>query len=1205
LHERLSGLISPVTLSALFIFRESRSLVLFQSDRMKGPGQRGCKMPSQLFRDQDAGALLKVLLNELEDIGIATWSAEGRITFLNQGCRRLMQLPGGARVGASIAALWRSPCAAFEEDLQCFRNGRRRADSCARELRLSRDGDDYWLRLQVRPFPKGHGRDTAYLLLARDVTAERAQVRPGEKIGVSPKVNLEGAGGLPDTLENLRRYERMVSSSRDALVLVSRDHRYLAVNQAYLELWGKVRGEVIGRHISEIVGESFYKRISFPAFERCLRGETFSFTSQYVNYPSGGRYIEATHNPYRDDRGVICGILMTLRDVTQRHLAELALQESEAKFRAIFDYAPVGVGILDEQDGRVLDINLDAAAMLGYSREEILQLRPWDVTEGLTPEDFFARWARIRERGRVRFESTHIKKDGSKLHVLINAIATSLQGRCVLIMTLVDITRQKLLESRLREHEHQYRSLVESTSAILFTADPRNFRFTFVSPEAEKLLGYPLRQWLEEPNFWTSHMHPEDRVWAPKYCIGATRKKRDHCCDYRMLAADGDEVWLHNCVSVVMEEERGESLVGVMVDISEQKRAEAERWRLSEIVEQSADAILLTDTDFHITYINEAFHELYGYTLGELRGARPEVFNAEADAREISAQVYAALRAGERVFREMVNRRKDGSLFTCQHTISPLRDVGGGIIAYMSSQRDVSQRVQAERALRQSEEKYRQIVETAQEGIWVLDAQDRTTFVNSSMARMLGYTEEEMLEQPLFDFMDASVRGEAENRLREYHHGRSSVFEFRLRDKEGRDVWTSVSANPLFDERGYVGVIAMIDDISEARSLRDALIRSQKMEAVGQLTGGIAHDFNNILGSILGFTELAQERFGGGNNKLREYLRQIEIAGGRARDLIRKLLIFSRGENINAAKSVSLGGVVQEVLGMLEPMLPAMVEIRTEMPQESLFVTIDPLHVQQLLMNLCINARDAIDGPGVITVTLSRRQIESELCSICGEPIQGEWVSLRVSDTGHGIPEELKGDIFQPFITSKEVGEGSGMGLAVVRGIVHSYGGHLRVESVASRGASFEILLLPCGPAEPKEEGGKVGHGTVIDLKGKSVLLVDDEPQIRAYFETVFSSLGAEVVCCGNGAQALGRFAMASGAFDLVVSDQTMPGMSGRELAQQLHLLGSKVPVILCSGYSEIVEPEEARLLNIVAQLQKPVSKASLLSMVESALQGA
>lgn len=1168
-------------------------------------------MPSQMFRDQNAGALLKALLGELDDIGIATWNVEGKITFLSQSCKRLMQLRGGARVGASIATLWRSPCAEFEEDLRRFRDGRR-AGSCARELRLSRDGEDYWLRLQVRSLSQGHGRETVYLLLVRDVTAKWTQAHSAEKIGdpavalsPPPKKDLEWAGGLPDPLENLRRYERMVSSSRDALVLLGRDHRYLAVNQAYLDLWRKERGEVVGHHISLVVGERFYKQISLPAFERCLKGEAFSFTCQYVDYPSGGRYIEATHTPYRDDQGVICGILMTLRDVTQRHLAELALQESEAKFRAIFDYAPVGMGILDEQDGRLLDINLDGAALLGYSREEILQLRPWDVTEGLTPKDFFASWTRIRKRGRVRFESTHvIKKDGSRLHVLINAISTSLQGRCVLIMTVVDITRQKLLESRLREHEHQYRSLVESTSAILFTADPGSFRFTFVSPEAEKLLGYPLRQWLEEPGFWASHMHPEDRVWAPKYCIGATRKKRDHCCDYRMLAADGGEVWLHNCVSLVMEGGQVESLVGVMVDISEQKRAEAERWRLSEIVEQSADAILLTDTDFHITYINEAFHELYGYTLRELRGARPEVFNAEADAREISTQIYAALRAGERVFRELVNRRKDGSLFTCQHTISPLRDVGGGIIAYMSSQRDVSQRVQAERALRQSEEKYRQIVETAQEGIWVLDAQDCTTFVNSSMARMLGYTETGMLGKPLFDFMDGSVRGEAENRLREYRHGRSSVFEFRLRDQEGHDVWTSVSANPLFDERGYVGVIAMIDDISEARSLREALIRSQKMEAVGQLTGGIAHDFNNILGSILGFTELAQERFGGGHDKLREYLRQIEIAGGRARDLIRKLLIFSRGENINAAKPVSLAGVVQEVLGMLEPMLPAMVEIRTEMPREPLFVTIDPLHVQQLLMNLCINARDAIDGAGVITVTLSLRQSESELCSICGEPIQGEWVSLRVSDTGHGILEELKGDIFQPFITSKEVGEGSGMGLAVVRGIVRSYGGHLRVESVASRGASFEILLQPCGAAEPREEGGKASRGDSIDLMGRSILLVDDEPQIRVYFETVFTGLGAEVVCCSNGAQALGRFAMASGAFDLVVSDQTMPGMSGRELAQQLHLLGSEVPVILCSGYSEIMEPEEARLLNIVAQLQKPVSKAALLAMVETALQG-
>jgi PAS domain S-box-containing protein len=1135
---------------------------------------------------------------------------------------------------------------------------------------------------------------------------------------------------LVEEREGLRQYELMTQATEDGLALIDRQQIYLAVNHLYLDVYGLAREEIVGKSVRELLGETAYHGTVKTMLDTALAGQDVHYESWFDYAQKGRRRMEITYSPYRDEAGEVTGLLVTSHDITDRYLAEHALQESEAKFRAIFEHAPVGVGILDETDGHVIDINTDGAQMLGYERDEIMHLKPWDVTEGLTPEEFLSRWQKMRQKGRVRFESTHIKKDGTRIQVLIHANSMTLQGRPVQLMTVVDISHQKQLEARLREQEEQYRSLVESTGAILFSADPETFEFTFVSQEAESLLGYPLQRWTEEPDFWVSHMHPEDRSWAPAFCKESTRKQQDHSFDYRMLAADGHIVWLHDVTSVVMDEERVSSLVGVMVDISDHKRAEEERRRLAEIVEQTADAILLTDTEFHITYINEAFHRLYGYTPAELHGQKPEILNAEENAQEIHPQIYAALQAGERVYRELLNRRKDGSLFTCQHSISPLRNAAGEIIAYMSSQRDVSQRVAAERglrlseerwqfalegagegvwdwnietsqvffsrrwkamlgygeaeignrfdewerrmhpddlpdvnqrlknylsgeipdylsefrmlckgggykwilargevrewtpqgkplrmigthqditqrkdaenALRKSEERYRQIVETAQEGIWVIDDHAMTTFVNPSMARMLGYAEEEMPGRPLFDFMDEAARQQVELQLEERRQGISAVHDFRFRHKSGRDVWTSVSTNPLFDETGaYIGAMAMIDDISEARSLQDALISVQKMEAVGQLTGGIAHDFNNILGSILGFTELAQDRFGAQHDKLREYLRQIETAGGRARDLIRQLMIFSRGENTQAATSVPLTPLVQEIVRMLVPMLPAMVEIRTELPTTSPHVTIDPLHVQQILMNLCINARDAIDGAGVITISLTTRRIENEHCSICNQPLQGEWVSLRVSDTGRGIPTELQGEIFQPFVTSKGVGEGSGMGLAVVRGILRSYQAHLLVMSMPGRGASFEILLSPSQSGRMALEATQGTNKTTLSLQGRSILVVDDEPQILAYFDALFSELGAEVVCCGNGAQALGRFVQAAGKFDLVVSDEVMPGMNGSELAQQLRALGSEVPIILCSGYSERQSEVLAQALKIVAQLQKPVSKAALLALIE------
>ncbi|MCU7933842.1 MAG: PAS domain S-box protein [Candidatus Thiodiazotropha sp. (ex Dulcina madagascariensis)] len=1159
-------------------------------------------MSSRSFQDQDAGILLDVLLDELEGVGLIAWSSGGRITALSDSCRRLLQLPESVAVGEPVSMLRQTPCAPLMQALEEEGAG----SGMERELQLGSEVGSRCIQLKLRSVPASPDQTPAYMMLVRDITdAGKADVlaeQPSglfdmaaydvsdsqcakaglgkyvelldgifrqlpfavavldrerritkvssavyhllgysaeEMLGNTPRmfyadaeafeqagrqlyqnplgggviVDLSKKGGerikceiqesplqdqngvlqgyltaLGDVTERvryekeLRRYAEMVSASSDALVFIDRDYVYRAANDVYLELWQKKSDQVIGAHISEVVGKAFFEEVSAPHLARCFAGEPVHFDVTCVDYPGKRLYVEASHNPYRDEEGRITGVLITVRDITQRHLAEQALHESEKKFRAIFDNAPIGVGILDEKDGAILDLNATGKAMLGYARDELRQLRLRELVVNASAEWFDEQWRRIAAKGKARFESVLRTKGGSQLPVLVDASSMEIKGRRILISTLVDISRRKRLEEQLREQE---------------------------------------------------------------------------------------------------------------------------RWRLSEIVEQSVDAILLTDTEFRITYINEAFHKLYGYTLDDLRGKKPELLNGEANAEAIHPQIYQRLRAGRQVNRELLNRRKDGTLFVCQHQISPLKDDHGKVIAYMSSQRDVSERVEGEKALRLSEEKYRQIVETAHEGIWVIDAQGETQFVNPRMAVMLGHTEEEMLGRHLFSFMDEQDRAIAEKKLVARQQGESERHDFRFLRKNGSELWVSLTADPLYDDDGqYAGAMALVSDISEARRLQQALISTQKMEAVGQLTGGIAHDFNNILGSILGFTELAQDRFGGENEKLKEYLQQIEIAGGRARNLVRQLLIFSRGDTTASAKQVVLAPLIKEVLKMLRPMLPAMVEIRTELPQHSPSVRIDPLHVQQLLMNLCINARDAIEESGIITIGVSLCSGSGRSCSVCRQALQGEWVCIRVSDSGRGVPQALLEDIFQPFVTSKEVGEGSGMGLAVVRGIVETYGGHVLVESTPGQGSCFQILLPPIRESvtDQMESGRSAGDDEAFSLDGRKVLVVDDETQIQTYLDELLSNSGAEVDCCGTGVQALGRIAQASEAYDLVVSDQSMPGMSGAEFVQALRAMGCEVPVVLCSGYSKVITPQLLQDLRIAELLQKPVDGSALMTAVRRIL---
>ncbi len=1000
--------------------------------------------------------------------------------------------------------------------------------------------------------------------------------------------------------EELRKYEHMTMAAQDGLALVDRDHVYRAVNAYYSRQYGDATEAIVGKSVAWLLGDTLYGQVVKPLLERSFGGET-AHIERWVEYPcSGRRHVELTFSPYRDESGEITRVLVTTHDVTDNYLSQLALRESEERFRAIFDSTPIGVVILAAEDGSILDANPVALQMHGYERDEFLCLRPWEIVIGITPENYAAEWRRVTERRRSRFVEEHRRRDGSSLHVLADASCMQLNQRTAVIATLVDITHQKQLELRLRQQQSQYRMLVESSNAILFAADPQTLAFSFVSHEAENLLGYPVSAWTRDPGFWIDHLHPDDRVWAPEYCLEQVKAGKDRDMDYRMIAADGRVVWLHDLTSVIVEEGRVISLVGVMVDITASRQAEAERRRLSEMVRQSADAILLIDTDFCITYINEAFTRLYGYTPEDLRGQRPEMLNAEGHAEAIDPQIYTALRGGDRVYRQLLNRRKDGSVFHCQHAITPLWNDQGDVIAYMSSQRDVSLRMRTEQALRESEEKYRRIVETAHEGIWVVDAQAVTTFINPRMRELLGYEPYEMMKHPQFEFMHESDRQAAWSAWERLREEGKAAYDFRYRRRDGADLWCRVSSSALYDPQGrFSGAMSLLTDVSEQRQLTEALIRSQKMEAVGQLTGGIAHDFNNILGSILGFAELAQGRFGKLDPKLREYLGQIETAGGRARDLIRQLLIFSRGENTLSAEAIPLSPLVKEIVKMLMPMLPARVEMRCELPAHSPSVKVDPLHVQQLLMNLCINARDAIEGSGLITVYLERRRVDGALCAICGKEVKGSWVVIGVADTGHGIPESLRDDIFQPFVTSKEVGEGSGMGLAVVRGIVNSYQGHLLVQSIPERGTRFEFLLPEALPREQGHVAQSASIDTAPQLAGLTLLAVDDETQYCVYYQELLSGMGARVVCCHSGLQALGRYQRDSIACDLIISDQIMPGMSGTELIRQLRDLGCRAPAILCSGYAQEVEPHLMQQLQIVELLQKPVTGKTLLAAIQ------
>ncbi len=421
------------------------------------------------------------------------------------------------------------------------------------------------------------------------------------------------------------------------------------------------------------------------------------------------------------------------------------------------------------------------------------------------------------------------------------------------------------------------------------------------------------------------------------------------------------------------------------------------------------------------------------------------------------------------------------------------------------------------------------------------------------------------------------------------------------------------SKTEAFDKDEILLLQELADDIAfgittlrkqkEHQNTLRQLHQAQKMEAIGHLTGGIAHDFNNILASIMGYTSLALDRYvKDRNSKLGQYLQEVYQAGERARDLIAQMLAFSRNSG-GDAKPLMLPPMVKEVVKMLGATLPADIRITTEAENNLPWVIIDPIQLHQIIMNLCINARDAIPKHGQIQIRLQRARITGSRCTSCHEYINGQFVELSIEDTGSGVDSEITPFIFDPFFTTKDIGKGTGMGLSTVHGIVHKHGGHILVQNSAAGGALFRIFLPIAEHIETRSLVVQEPVTTDIPSSGPAhIMVVDDDESISRFISELLESQGYQVSLYNNGQEACKYFQENGDNIDLIITDQTMPIIKGDELAQKILALRPELPIILCSGHSAQINEIQERNIGIQAFLSKPLTLPALLDCISRLL---
>jgi PAS domain S-box-containing protein len=511
-------------------------------------------------------------------------------------------------------------------------------------------------------------------------------------------------------------------------------------------------------------------------------------------------------------------------------------------------------------------------------------------------------------------------------------------------------------------------------------------------------------------------------------------------------------------------------------------------------------------------------------------------------------------------------------------------------------QQEIAERQRTEAALRASEEQYRHLVENINDVIYATDAQGVFTYLSPAVEAQSGYTPAELIGHMFIDYVYQEDRPRILQKFNKLLAGHLEPSEYRIVTKAGAIRWIRSSSRCIYHGDQVVGVQGACIDITEKRGLEEQLRQAHKMEALGTLAGGIAHDFNNILGIILGNTELAlldrpEEQ------PTRHAWEQVHQACLRAQALVRQILSFSR-KTPQELQLCHLSPIVQESLALMRAVIPTTIDLRLEMTATADVVLADPAQIHQVVMNLVMNAAQAMEYTGgVLTVSLVDLTLD-ETAAQRHELKPGAYVQLTVRDTGCGIAPAIMGRIFDPYFTTKEVGKGTGMGLAVVHGIVTHHGGAIRVQSVQDQGASFQVYL----PVREAAHLPVFSPPVSLSSGQGRILFIDDEQALVSMGQAFLERLGYDVVTETSSTEALALFIRQPDRFDLVITDMTMPGMPGDRLAKELRRLRPDIPIILCTGFSQHLNEEEARAIGIDAFLMKPFVLRELAEAVRTVL---
>jgi PAS domain S-box-containing protein len=909
----------------------------------------------------------------------------------------------------------------------------------------------------------------------------------------------------------------------------------------------------------------------------------------------------ATNNPPLGsaDGPVIRGTPKTLVGPVRR-AAESALLEQTEQIQQTIDGSRHPIFIKDLR-GRFLQINQGFEQMLRLPRDKILGHTNVEIhpPEDAAAYDNLDLQALVVPGGAEGDLSVGQGEDRRTYNVHKFPLRNSGGDIYAILGFAYEITDRKRAEEALRIGEENFRQLAENADEVFWINDLTKNRTVYVSPAYKEIWGRPLESQLQEPLAWLDAVHPDDRERISE-AVRSRQTTGEYDEEFRIVRPDGSLRWIHARAFCLRNAQGGvDRLVGVATDITDLKRVQSELSAREEqyrsVFAGVGEGLTVRELDGALIEANPAYCSLLGYTLEELFRLKAEdLFPPES--LSLFHTYIETVRKGDCYSFEGQIKRKDGALLRVQ--------IIGTLVHYesrphvLSTIRDITAQKITEEALRKSEAEFRITFENAPIGIELVAPDGRLMRCNRAMQELLGYSDEEFQGMKFTEFTHPDEVQESLKFFRQLIEGKTErqQVERRLLSKGGHLVRVRITVSLV---RGAQNdpqyAITMVEDVTEKRKLEERFLRTQRLENIGTLASGISHDLNNILAPMLMAAGLLKDKLTEPRDQA--FVTMIEHGAQRGAAIIRQLLTFSRG--VEGEKgNVQIRHLMSEMVDIIRETFPRNIEVDCQAPADLWAVKANATQLHQVLMNLCVNARDAMPKGGRLSLTAENADVTAEQAKSNPQAKPGRYVKVTVADTGEGIPKENVDRIFEPFFTTKGVGQGTGLGLSTVLGIVKNHGGFLTVQSKPSKGSRFEVYLpVAADPQAVSAEASATepfGHGELV-------LLVDDEAPVREALQHLLESHKYRVLSAGDGAQALRTF-IQHREVQLVLTDMMMPTLDGLQLIRLLRILEPKLRVVAMSGLDSDFSREELEALGVREVVAKPFDGNKLLQSVRREL---